>query len=382
MGRGPGRVGRVGPKAFYGNPIATKIRHVVAFLPPKTTTAGWSSPSRRAGHDTIDAPSTHTTVMTAAPLIRTLLALAAAAALPLAAVAKVPNAPTGEIEKKYYENGPYDIDHYPEYGCCDSAGYAFDVYAPSNMAQVDWPLPIITFGNGTGAAPQYYDYLLRHLASWGFVIVATRQPNTGTGSEIRDAANFMVKENTRPDSPFFGNLNTKRIGAMGHSQGATGVINAMRDSGGSIRTAVAMALPAQVYCSSPENCTDTSQLTSGSVFFLNGSLDAVISPSYQAFGTKGLQSNSAYYRATPDELSKFWATLRGTSHNDMLGQPDCGPVGLLCTNGVYGFLGYPTAWMMDQLKGDAKAHTVFVDGSGEIFSQTKNWRHATSNIAR
>ncbi|HEX5685184.1 MAG TPA: hypothetical protein VFY73_14270 [Ideonella sp.] len=323
--------------------------------------------------------------MITSALIRTFLTLVVASALPIAAIAKaptkVPNAPTGEIEKHYYDNGPHEVSHWPEFGCCDSAGYAFDVYAPRDLNQVSKPLPIITFGNGTDAQPYYYDYLLRHLASWGFAIVATRQPNTGIGTEIRDAADFMVKENARPDSPFFGRLNTKRIGAMGHSQGATGVLNAMRDAGGSIRTAIAMALPAQRYCSSEENCTDTKQLTSGSVFFLNGSLDAIISPSYQPQGTKGLQSNSAYYRATPDQLPKFWATLRGTSHNDMLGQPDCGPVGLLCTNGVYGFLGYPTAWMMDQLKGDAQAHTVFVDGSGEIFSQTKNWRHQTSNIA-
>lgn len=318
--------------------------------------------------------------MSTATLNRTLLALAFASALPLASAAKVPNAPTGEIEKRYYENGPYEVSHYPEFGCCDSAGYAFDVYVPRDLGQVDQPLPIITFGNGTGAAPQYYDYLLRHLASWGFAIVATRQPNTGLGTEIREAADFMVQQATLPGSPFFGHLDTTHIGAMGHSQGATGVINAMRDAGGSIRTAIAMALPAQRYCSSQENCTDTSQLRSGSVFFLNGSLDGVISPSYQPLGTKGLQSNAAYYRATPDRLPKFWATLRGTSHNDMLGQPDCGPVGLLCTNGVYGFLGYPTAWMMDQLKGDTDAHSVFVDGSGEIFSQTKNWRHVTSNV--
>lgn len=311
------------------------------------------------------------------------LAFAAASVLPLAAAAgKVPNAPTGEIEKRFYENGPYETSHHPEFGCCDSAGFAFDVYAPRDLDQVDGLLPIVSFGNGTDAAPYYYDYLLRHLASWGFVVVATRQPNTGVGTEIRDAANFMVKENSRAASLFFGRLDTARIGAMGHSQGATGVINAMRDSGGGIRTAIAMALPAQRYCSSDENCTDTKALKSGSVFFLNGSLDGIISPSYQPQGTKGLQSNSAYYRAVPAQLPKFWATLRGTSHNDMLGQPDCGPVGLLCTNGVYGFLGYPTAWMMDQLKGDADAHSVFVDGTGEIFSQTKNWRHQTSNISR
>jgi hypothetical protein len=120
--------------------------------------------------------------------IRTLIALAIASTLPLAAAAeattKVPNAPTGEIEKRYYENGPYEVSHHPEFGCCDSAGFSFDVYAPRDLTQVDGLLPIITFGNGTDAQPYYYDYLLRHLASWGFAIVATRQPNTGIGTEL------------------------------------------------------------------------------------------------------------------------------------------------------------------------------------------------------
>ncbi|MEK8029887.1 hypothetical protein AACH06_03555 [Ideonella sp. DXS29W] len=297
-----------------------------------------------------------------------------------ATLSAVPNAPTGEIEKRFYADGPWAVSHRPSFGCCDSSGYAFDIYGPETPGLGGFKHPIVTWGNGTGTAPYNYDYLLRHLASWGFVVVATRQPNTGTGREIRDAARFMAAENTRPGSPFEGTLAVDRIGAMGHSQGATGVINAMRDSGGAIRTAIAMALPAQVFCSDEINCTDPSRLRAGSVFYLNGSLDVVISPSRQPKGTRGLQSNAAYYRAMPSTLPKFWATLRGANHNDMMGQPDCALVGSTCHNGVYGYLGYPTAWLMDQLQGDAEAHQAFVAGSGEIFFQPKNWANQTSNI--
>ena len=49
-------------------------------------------------------------------------------------------------------------------------------------------------------------------------------------------------------------------------------------------------------------------------------------------------------------------------------------------NGVYGYLGYPTAWFMDRLQGDTYAHGAFVNGTGEIFSETRNWEYVASNI--
>jgi hypothetical protein len=43
-------------------------------------------------------------------------------------------------------------------------------------------------------------------------------------------------------------------------------------------------------------------------------------------------------------------------------------------------LGDPTAWFMDELQGDTYAHGAFVNGTGEIFSETTNWEFAASNI--
>ena len=293
-----------------------------------------------------------------------------------------PNYPTGEIELTYYQPGPWQVDYAQAAACCDSSGFAFDLWLPRGLGRDGEKHALITWGNGTGAAPEQYDYLLRHWASWGFVVIASRQPDTGTGREILDAAAFAAKESRRPGSPLYGKLDTRRIGAAGHSQGATGVVNAMRDGRGFIKTAIPLEIPSRAFCSDPEHCADSSELTRGAVFYVNGSRDVLISPSRQPKGQGGLQSNAAYYEATPETLDKLWATLKGVDHNDMQGQPDCLPGAGLCANGVHGFLGYPTAWLMDTLQGDRKAHGAFISGSGEIFSQPENWRNQTSNITR
>lgn len=48
--------------------------------------------------------------------------------------------------------------------------------------------------------------------------------------------------------------------------------------------------------------------------------------------------------------------------------------------GVYSYLGYPTAWLLDQLTGDVRAHSVFVSGTGELFDQNESWSNQISNI--
>ena len=70
----------------------------------------------------------------------------------------------------------------------------------------------------------------------------------------------------------------------------------------------------------------------------------------------------------------------GPSHNDIGGQPDCSRAPFPCINGVYGYLGYPTAWFMDRLQGDSYAHGAFVNSTGEMFSQITNWGNVASNI--
>jgi len=300
----------------------------------------------------------------------------------VASAQEVPNAPTGRIEQRYFADGPSAVVSTPEFACCDRSGYAYDVWYPGDLGADGTGAAIISWGNGTGANPQQYADLLSHLASWGFVVIASRDPNTGSGEEILDAVKFLLAANDDPQSAFYAKLQTDRVGVMGHSQGATGVLNALMKSGGAVRTAIPIELPAQRWCSDAISCTDARALSAGSVFYLNGSADTLISPSTQVapWRIAGQQSNQGYYDASPRSVGKLFATLIGPNHNAVQGQPDCSGASAPCVNGVYGYLGYPTAWMMAQLRDDALASAAFARG-GEIFRQDSNWQNQISNLS-
>lgn len=286
--------------------------------------------------------------------------------------------PAGVIEAKYSQPGPFAVSSRFGFGCCDSTGAKYDIWYPTDLGTARHP--IITWGDGTIAVPRQYNYLLRHLASWGFVVIATENQSTGSGVDIAGAARYLIDRAADPSSIFHDRLNPA-VGAMGHSQGATGVLNAMANSGGLIRTAIPIELPMQALCFTG-SCADPARLRSGSVFFVNGSSDGFISPSTQSLPLPGLQSDRQYYDATPNAVTKSWGTLIGPNHNDVQGQPDCSGASPGCTTGVYGYLGYPTAWMMGQLGGDLAAHAAFTPGSGEFYRPNPNWTNQIGAVAQ
>lgn len=300
------------------------------------------------------------------------------------ASADVPNAPTLPIEQMYYAEGPWDVTESYGFACCDSEEYAYDAWYPTNLGQGGFSHPIVVYGSGTGGSPAGAAYLLRHLASWGFVVIGSQNGQVGNGQSILDAAAYMVSLNGNSGSPFYGVLDTANIGAIGQSQGAYGVVNALVNGGTLIKTIVAIELPPQWACTvAPFTCQSTTNITSGSVFFVNGSA-SLISPSFQLDPCTVYTENSltCLYNHTPASIPKVWATLEGANHTDVTGQPGCdtSPAPATCNNGVYGFLGYPTAWLMDKLQGDSYAHGAFVSGTGEIFQETTNWKNQNSNI--
>jgi hypothetical protein len=287
------------------------------------------------------------------------------------------NHATGTIEQKYAATGVWAVTTNPGGACCDSLGNAFDLYYPTNLGANGFKHPILTWGNGTNGAPGNYATFLTHIASWGFVVIATVDKMTGPGQTILDGANLLISANSDSASTFFNKLNTAEIGAFGHSQGAGGAMNALIKSNGTIKTVLPIELPARIWCVA--NCVAMQSFTQGSVFFLDGSLDP-ISPPTQSPQISGEQSIAGYYNAVPAGVAKLKGTLKGPTHNDVTGQPDCAAAQPPCLIGVFGYLGYPTAWMMYQLQGDAVAHGAFVSGTGEMFSQTVNWEHVASNI--
>jgi hypothetical protein len=256
---------------------------------------------------------------------------------------------------------------------------------PANLRANGFKHPIVAYGNGTNAKPIEAAYFLKHLASWGFVVVASEDKQTLSGITIVDSVKFLIAANGDPGSIFLNKLDVGQIGAVGYSQGAFGVISAMIKSPGLIKTIIAIELPAKSWCKPACPDPDVRNLTQGSIFFVTGS-DDPIAPPTQPPGLAGEQSIEAYYNAVPDNLMKLKGTLIGPSHNDISGQPDCAKAtGAACVIGVYGYLGYPAAWLMYQLQGDFYARSAFVQQTGEMFKKppqpaSQNWDYVASNI--
>jgi hypothetical protein len=297
-------------------------------------------------------------------------------------------APTSGVERKYFADGPSGVQRMTSPEACDRKGHVCDMWYPSDI-QSGRPRAVVLWANGTADAPvepKVYDYLLTHLASWGFVVVATRDPGTGYGDTVLDSVDYLKKEAGRPGSPLYQRVDLDKVGVGGHSQGATGAINAMLKSQGRVRTAVAFQLPRQLWCNPADLCVVTKDLKaakSGSIFYVGGTLDIIISPDRQLGGEK-LNSLTAYYDATPDTLTKAKGLVRLANHNDLVGKPDCRSAAisvspLTCTLGVWGYLGLPTAWLAWQLQGSNEAGAAFRKGKGEFFS-ARAWSGQVSNV--
>src|SRR5262249_2555077 len=56
------------------------------------------------------------------------------------------NYPAGEIEKKYYADGPWAVTVEIGADCCDSKGNSYDYYSPTNLGANGFHPPIITWG--------------------------------------------------------------------------------------------------------------------------------------------------------------------------------------------------------------------------------------------
>lgn len=316
-------------------------------------------------------------------------ALISIALLVLAATAVTPAQgapsyqPAAQVEATYYAPGPWAVAERTGIDCCTSTGDSYDIWYPADL-RPGVTHPVITWGNGTMAHPREYAYLLSHLASWGFIVIAADRTDTGTGVQMLDAVRYLAAQNSDPSSIFHGKVDTDSVGAMGHSQGGLGALNALARGAGVVDTAVTLEMPLAAVCSSlppvdgQSTCVDTSAITSGSVLLVNGSADG-ISPGTQPLPAEliGLQSMQAYYDALPANVPKARAALVGAQHNDIQGQPDC--TNYSCTEGVYRYLGYSAAWFRGQLRDDPAAHDAFVAGTGE-FLHNPHWSEQASTL--
>jgi dienelactone hydrolase len=103
------------------------------------------------------------------------------------------------------------------------------VYVPDN-AQAGERFPLLTFGNGTFCSPTFYDELITHVVSHGYIVVAANTSTVGTGAPMLKAVDWALAQNTQDAGPLSGKIDVEHIGAFGHSQGGAGTCNAGLDA--------------------------------------------------------------------------------------------------------------------------------------------------------
>ncbi|MGD9210299.1 MAG: hypothetical protein PVI90_05960 [Desulfobacteraceae bacterium] len=233
------------------------------------------------------------------------------------------------IEETYAATGPYAVT------TTSITGYR--IYYPNEM---EGNHPIITWGNGTGAPTLSYNAFLRHLASWGFVVIASNSTMTQSGDEMVGGIDYLIKQNSNSDSIFYNMLDTQSIGTTGHSQGGGGAINAATDD--------------RVTCTAPLAPSP-------------GQIRQVTCPTFLVAGSADMIVSAVLVRImcySPATAPTIFGIIQGVGHMSFIGN------GGQCR-------GYVTAWFMYHLQGDQVAQQAFA-GDGELFNNS-NWEVEQKN---
>ncbi|MGH3734234.1 MAG: hypothetical protein ACRDT6_01190 [Micromonosporaceae bacterium] len=219
------------------------------------------------------------------------------------------------------------------------------LYYPADLGAGGAQHPVLIWGNGTGASVANYDFALRHFASWGFVVAAANTGQSGSGQEMLAGARFLVSEDQRAGSVFYGRIDETKIGAAGHSQGGGGAIAAGADPG------VDTTIPIQ-----PGPQGTVSNLR-GPSLFVAGQFDYIV-PSFYV--------RSRYSQAT--HVPAVFGELRGADHF-FPGQTR------------YRLLGVATAWLRFWLSGDEQARGIFFGPTSTcgLCNDTANWSAVARN---
>jgi hypothetical protein len=263
------------------------------------------------------------------------------------------------VQADYARPGPYATTTGTVTGATGTAIY--DEYYPARYAALGFKSPVVTWGNGTGGKPADVAVFLRHLASYGFTVIATTLPNTGSGREIDAAARYLVSQDGVPGSVFYHHLDITEVAAVGASQGAGGSVRAAMADPSLYKTVLTFSLPNLFWVRPNPDCPTRKDCKFGlsgltmPVFLISthGPFDAVIaSPA----------TERAFFRSTKVHAALgiiLFSERKLADHTSIAQNPG-------------GFLGYATAWLEYRLRGDTTAARAFTGTHPELLSNT-NW---------
>lgn len=251
----------------------------------------------------------------------------------------------GELEKKYIQNGKYEIS--VKKVKADKPIKKYTIYYPTEMETENKKYPMVLLVNGTGGKASKYEPLLEQLATWGFIVVGTQDKGTGTGETTIKSLNYMLSESENKDSIFYNKIDVDNIGITGHSQGGAATMNAITkyEESKYFKAAVTLSPVSEKTAAQATNYLYDSSKVNCPIFILagtNGKFEIETVIPFEEF-------TKMYDKITSPKVQDRRTNM---THDDML----------------YKAEGYVTAWFMWQLQGDAEASKVFIGDNPELLN--------------
>jgi len=256
----------------------------------------------------------------------------------------------GDIEAKYLGLGSHEVSYYEAIAV--SSFKKFEIYYPSDIEKMDTALPVVVFVNGTSVLGSKYPALQKHLASWGFITIATEEEHAWFGFSAEMSVRYLEYLNQYEEvqgkaNIFYHRIDIDNVGITGHSQGGFGVVNAITEHRhkDNYKAAVILSSNAQTNPSFLWDADATKVTTPTLILGSTGKDDASLAPP---------ETLQTLYDQIPDNVDKLKAIRNDADHGTMLYSAD----------------GYVTAWFMWQLKGDEEAAKAFTGDSPEIMTNS------------
>ena len=258
------------------------------------------------------------------------------------------------------------------------------IFYPSSMS--DYSHGVIVWGNGSTGSYENYDGdetykrdgkpreatgngILQHLARWGFVVIASDDGWCGDGETIYLMAEYMFQRGNTPGDIFYNKLTD--FAAVGHSQGAAGVINASFNSpnypNSVISNVVCISLPNDSINNFYQGVPDMSKVVVP-CFFIRGN-----TASENDVSTWDELINEHYNETAPGAQAVA-ASCLNFEHTD-----PCDAISSKRAKGVSGdsgarIRGYLTAWLRWHLMSDINAYNAFNGGTSAEIQYNDNWK--------
>jgi predicted dienelactone hydrolase len=134
--------------------------------------------------------------------------------------------------------GPLAVSQFDDLGpepphCSGGGNDDMRVYYPSEMNDSGFTgvFPLVVISHGNGHCYNWYDFLGRHLASYGYIAMAHDNdtgPGIGTASTttLEFTDKILVQQATLGGGVLDGHIDSHRIAWIGHSRGGEGVVRA------------------------------------------------------------------------------------------------------------------------------------------------------------